>query len=330
MTSAQYGIVSENPALQDNVLGGGNPNLGPETANTWSAGLVVTPRTLLREFTAALDYYNINITQTIGSLGYNDILNQCLATGTPALCDLIHRDRLGSLWMTPDGYIMTTTANIGQLKTQGVDVNAMYSRPMGDLGLTTVNLIGTYMRTHTIDTGLYNYDCVGYFGLTCGTPIPKWRHLARFSWETPWKVTVSVGWRMIGGTMIDEASPNPALANPGNIELDKINNIYQLSARHFMDLGATWKITNSVQFVAGVDNVLDKEPPFLPSISTRDLRAPTIHSVATCTRGCSSRSEAADGAIMGTRRAPWPSRGRGRSRFSSRHRTLVRAPHADW
>ena len=268
MTSAQYGIVSENPALQYNALGGGNPNLGPETANTWSAGLVVTPRTLLRGFTAALDYYNIKITQTIGSLGYNDILNQCLATGTPALCDLIHRDRLGSLWMTPDGYIMTTTANIGQLKTQGVDVNATYSRPMGDLGLTTVNLIGTYMRTHTIDTGLYNYDCVGYFGLTCGTPIPKWRHLARFSWETPWKVTVSVGWRMIGGTMIDEASPNPALANPGNIELDKINNIYQLSARHFMDLGATWKITKNIQFVAGVDNVLDKEPPFLPSIST--------------------------------------------------------------
>ena len=268
MTSAQYGIVSENPSPQYNALGGGNPNLAPETANTWTGGLVATPRGVLRGLAVALDYYDIKITQTIGSLGYNDILNQCLATGTPALCDLIHRDRLGSLWMTHDGYIMTTSANIGELKTQGVDVNASYSRPMGDLGLFSVNLIGTYMRTHTIDTGLYNYDCVGYFGLTCGTPTPRWRHLARFSWETPWKVTVSVGWRMLGGTTIDEASPNPALANPGNIDLDKINNVYQLSARHFIDLGATWKITKNIQFVAGVDNVLDKEPPFLPGIST--------------------------------------------------------------
>ncbi len=55
----------------------------------------------------------------------------------------------------------------------------------------SVNLIGTYLMQQKIDTGLYNYDCVGYFGNQCGIPTPKWRHIARFSWETNLKFVLS-------------------------------------------------------------------------------------------------------------------------------------------
>jgi outer membrane receptor protein involved in Fe transport len=268
VSSALYGSITPNPANQYNTLGGGNPNLSPEVANTWTGGLVVTPRKFLPGFTAALDYYNIKINQTIGTLGSLDIQNQCAATGNAYLCGLIHRDSYGSLWLTNDGYSITTNLNVGQLRRQGLDVNATYTRPMPhDLGVFSVNFIGSYLMNAEINTGLYSYDCAGYYGNTCdpgSAPFPKWRHLARFSWETPWRVTVSVGWRMINGEAIDESSPNTALANPADMPLQIANGIATIPAYHYMDIGATWKIRKGITFIAGVNNVLDKEPPFAP------------------------------------------------------------------
>ena len=114
-TSA-YGTVLENPAGQYNTLGGGNPNLAPEVANTWTAGAVITPRKFLPGFTATLDFYNVQINDTIGALGSNDILNTCATTG--ALCDLIHRDQFYTTWRTTSGYVLTTNANVGQLRSR--------------------------------------------------------------------------------------------------------------------------------------------------------------------------------------------------------------------
>ena len=91
--------VTENPAGQYNTLVGGNPALIPETADTITAGVVWTPQNI-PGLSVTLDYYNISITDAIGSLGPEDIIQQCAASGDPATCALIFRDRLGSLWLT--------------------------------------------------------------------------------------------------------------------------------------------------------------------------------------------------------------------------------------
>jgi iron complex outermembrane receptor protein len=272
VSASQYGNVPENPAQQYNTLGGGNPNLSPEVADTVTGGLVITPKAL-SGFTAAFDYYNIKIKNTIGTLGSNDILNQCAATGSPLLCGLVHRDKFGTTWATNAGYVTTTNQNVGKRNVEGIDVNTTYAKPLGGAGLFTVNLIGTYLMQEGIDTGLYAYDCVGYFGNTCGNPAPKWRHLARFSLDTKFKTTISVGWRMIGAVTVDDANPNPALSNPDNLALDKVNNIDKIPAFHYMDLGATWKMTRNAQLVLGVNNLFDKEPPLAVGQSNNDYAA---------------------------------------------------------
>jgi iron complex outermembrane receptor protein len=273
VSAFQYGNVPPNPAQQYNTISGGNPGLAPEVADTWTGGLVITPRKLLAGFTLALDYYRIKINDTIGSLGSNDIENQCAATGNPLLCSLVHRDRFGTTWATNQGYVITTNQNVGKRNAEGVDVNATYTHSLGNAGLFTVNMIGTVLRKQEIDTGLYAYDCVGYFGNTCGNPAPTWRHLARFSWETPFKVVVSVGWRMIGAVTVDEASANPALSNPDNVVLDKINKIDVIPAIHYMDIGATFKLTKAIQLVGGINNIFDKEPPLGVGQSNNDYAA---------------------------------------------------------
>ncbi len=102
MTAAQYGTVLSNPADQYNTLGGGNPGLEPETADTITAGIVWTPQGI-PGLSVTLDYYNIEIEDTIGSLGADDIIQQCANTGDPALCGLINRDAHGTLWLAQDG-----------------------------------------------------------------------------------------------------------------------------------------------------------------------------------------------------------------------------------
>ena len=73
VTAEQYGTVPANPANQYNTVFGGNPDLAPETADTYTFGIVFTPRAL-PGFTAAIDYYDIKITDTIGNLVADDII----------------------------------------------------------------------------------------------------------------------------------------------------------------------------------------------------------------------------------------------------------------
>ncbi|MBG7606380.1 MAG: TonB-dependent receptor, partial [Actinobacteria bacterium] len=171
MTQGQYGSeVTENPAGQYNTLVGGNPTLVPETADTITAGVVWTPQNI-PGLSVTVDYYNISITDAIGFLGPEDIIQQCASSGDPATCALIYRDRLGSLWLTPSiaggAYTQTTTANLDQLDAEGVDLSASYTVGLGNAGYLPITLQGTYALANTLTTPLVSYDCVGYFGYQC-------------------------------------------------------------------------------------------------------------------------------------------------------------------
>jgi iron complex outermembrane receptor protein len=269
VSPTQYGNISVNPATQYNVLAGGNPNLDPEVADTYSAGLVLAPR-FLPGFTAALDFYNISIDKTIGALGPSDIQNQCEATGSAFLCGLIHRDQFGSLWLTPAGYTVATNQNVGKLQAEGIDVNTTYTRSLGRAGALSANLIGGYLLHEKTNTGLYEYDCVGFFGNQCGNPTPNWRHMMRLSWETRFDTTLTFGWRMVGGVSNDDFSDNAALRDETLFTAERNNKIDKISAQHFVDLAATYRLTKHYNFVVGCNNILDREPPMAPGQQNDD------------------------------------------------------------
>lgn len=267
VSASQYGNIIANPANQYNTLGGGNPNLDPEVADTYTVGVVLTPAAL-PGFSATIDYYKINIEGAIGSLGADDIIQTCANTGDALLCGLINRDAAGTLWLTNDAFTETTNQNIGKLGNSGIDVNLNYSTEIGDLGDVNFALVGTYLLTNRFSNPLTDYDCVGFYGSQCGQPDAKWRHKLRMTWDTRFDTTISINWRFIGSSQIDDASPDSDLASPGSMAKWEANDIAKLNAASFFDLSITHDINDHLRANIGVNNILDSEPPIMPSISS--------------------------------------------------------------
>ena len=254
----QYGNIAGDPANQYNGLLGGNPNLKPETADTYTVGLVFQPR-VVPNLTVSVDYFDIKITDVIAAVGGNTILLDCLS-GQLSFCSDVHRDANGSLWRTQQGYIIDTSVNEGELLTKGLDVKGSYRLPMATVGSLLFSIEGTYLNTlqTTPVPGGGNYDCVGYFGDTCGAASPKWRHVFNATWSTPWDgLDLNLRWRYIGEDKSEQLSSSPFLAGTPYLPLSKI------PAFNYIDLTGTFNIYKNVRMELGVNNLFDKAPPLV-------------------------------------------------------------------
>ena len=274
LTTAQVLAIEKNPANQYNGQTGGNPNLKPETADTYTGGVVWQP-SFIPGLNMSADYFNIKVNSFIGGYGANLIQTQCINTLSPTFCNLVHRDANGSLLLSNQGFVQDTTLNTGSLKTTGIDFNASYRTDLsalglGDNGSLSASLVGTWLDTLITQPlpGGPSYDCKGLYGSVCGTPAPEWRHKARLTWNTPYSygdwfksLSLSAQWRYFGKVDLDAYNVNPQLNNPANQFLDD----KQLSAQNYIDLVANFTVHNNLNLRIGVNNVFDKDPPLADS-----------------------------------------------------------------
>jgi outer membrane receptor protein involved in Fe transport len=259
VTAAQFGKIVDNPAEQFNGLLGGNPDLEPETADSYTAGLVLQPRFLPR-FALTVDAFDIKVKNTIGTIGADVIINQCLATGDPLFCSRINRaPNTGSLFLSQNGFITDINANVGRLETRGVDINASYTQPLGGMGSLAFSMVGTYLDKLVVEPleGV-RYDCAGFFGAQCGTPNPEWRHKVRLTYTAPNGVGLSAQWRHFAAVDNDVTSSDPDLAG-GNPGLGSA----EIKQQNYLDLVLTARIGDHYQFRLGANNILDRIPPTL-------------------------------------------------------------------
>jgi outer membrane receptor protein involved in Fe transport len=270
VSASQYGTILENPAGQYNSLDGGNPALEVETADTLTLGLVWTPRSITG-LTLTADYYDIKIEDTISSFLPDDVIRACASSGNPQLCSLIHRDELGTLWLTPRGFTESTNQNIGLLKTRGIDIGATYPWNLGRAGFVTLALLGSTILEDRLTTPLTDYDCAGFMGNQCGIPSPKWRHRVRAAWNTNFKATFTLGWRYIHGVKNDDLSDDEDLGNQALVERLGLNGSAEIPAFNWFDLAVGYKLRDNVRLIAGINNIFDKEPPLGAGLSDIDF-----------------------------------------------------------
>jgi iron complex outermembrane receptor protein len=279
VTAAQFGNINANPANQYNAKFGGNVNLSPEKADTYTVGLVLQPR-FIPGLAVTVDAFDIKIKNLISTLGFQTILSQCLSSGDPFFCSKINRNpNNGSLWQGTTGFIETTNVNIGGLRTRGLDLNGTYSRRLGGMGTVNLSYVATILDKLEIDTGVVpltgtgngKFDCAGFYGNTCGSfltgaPNPKYRHKFRAGFTLPNGLGISGQWRYFSSVKNDGLNDDCDI-NGVNASGDCIANVapanQKIPAQSYFDLALTARLADRFNFRIGANNILDKEPPIV-------------------------------------------------------------------
>jgi outer membrane receptor protein involved in Fe transport len=254
----------KNPAAQYNGFIGGNPDLSPEKATTKTVGAVIQPRFIPR-LALTVDWYDIKIKGAIQGFGEDAILNNCVdtttATFTAPSCALVHRDPSGSLWLTSNGFVVDLPHNVGSVETKGIDGSASYSYRLGSLGSLSASLVGTWVDHYITDNGISPvYDCAGFYGATCGNPLPRWRHKLRIGLQMPNGIGISAQWRYIGKVSHEGLNSSPTLSAAGVPPIGA-----HVPAQSYFDLASTFTVGDHYNLRLGVNNIFDKDPPIFTS-----------------------------------------------------------------
>lgn len=130
----------------------GNLNLSEETADTVTAGVVLTPRFAPR-LTASADYYRIEIADGIDFVDSQRMLDQCYR----AVMEFPANRYCHAITRTPGGQIsqiLNQEQNLSRIVSSGIDTSVRYSLDLADL-TSLASLRGaldlSFLHTHVLD-----------------------------------------------------------------------------------------------------------------------------------------------------------------------------------
>jgi outer membrane receptor protein involved in Fe transport len=248
------------PNTQIRITVGGNPNVMPEESESFNVGLVWQP-TGVQGLNMFADYYDIEITNLISSIGAQLLLNGCYTGSNPGYCGAI--DRLSTGFVDD---LRDTTNNVGTLVTSGVEVGGSYgfATAYGDFVLSVdARSLDTYDRT------LANGDVEMAAGYVLGSSRDN---LVDF------KMNTSLSWTM--GDMFASATLQhfgegkgvannpPTMTASGLVTEDERT----IDALTYLDLqyGMVLPEYNATVRI-GVDNVMDEDPTYFPETFANDF-----------------------------------------------------------
>ncbi len=233
---------------------GGNPDLGPETADTFTVGLVVEP---LEGLSFTIDYYDIEINNVVSSIGVGTRLDKCYSAGADggvggsnSFCGGVGRIVSGDF----DG-IPATADNLSTWSLSGTDFNVQYKFEAMELDWS-LDWEASYIKTwETIGfEGEEADNQVGIASSGSGS-IPEWKHNfgARVSGED---------WTIAYNIMYVDELVDTYVANGGDAA-----DLYSPTADAFAShtVSATYHLNDNVVIRAGIDNLTDEEPPYYSS-----------------------------------------------------------------
>jgi iron complex outermembrane recepter protein len=236
-------FVNTNPAcgIRVDQISGGNPFLKPEISKQHNVGVVVSPFDWL---TMSVDSWKVERTQRIFLLsvtGANGVL-----TNFATFPDSFIRDASGNLTAIRAGYV-----NADGDIARGLELSATANwRALG--GRFTAGIDGTRMQSYKsrIFKDRPYVEAVGG-AWDASTIYLKWKHNARISfskgdWSTTLTQSYSDGYK--------DFVPDGVAFAPNFDPNVKSYTIYNVSA--------TYRGIKGWTFIGGIQNLLDKDPPF--------------------------------------------------------------------
>ncbi len=225
------------------IITGGNPELGPETAKMASLGVVFEPA---RNFSASLDWWTIKRDNNIDIFTLRQLIENF-----PVFEDRFIRDGSGRLIK-----IDRTFVNSGASKTQGLEV-VLRGRLDALGGNITAGLDGTYLlqKKEKVIEGLdYGPSQIGVFSFAGDLGL-RWKHNAFVSYARgPWRLALTQIFRS-GYENQELPGVTSGLVDPPNL-VERVDDyiIYNLSA--------AFDVSKRMRLTAGVKNLFDTDPPF--------------------------------------------------------------------
>lgn len=257
------GPAFNQPFGQAQGLVGGNPNLSPETADSWSAGFVLNSPFntggFLDSLYLSVDYWSIEMENVIAAVGALTIVQRCFNrdnanptySNLNSYCQLFQRD-------AADGRVINLqqlSQNQAITNTSGVDVVFGFGFDLGSMGSLDFNTLTTWVEkfeTQTTSVDPIN-DFVGSIGSGTGSATPEWRSTINATWALD-AFSIGATARYIDA-MVHNNSITGAGAGTG------------VPAKWYYDLRASFDLTSNLTLRAGVNNVTDTQPPiYAPNV----------------------------------------------------------------
>ncbi len=223
----------------------GNPDLGNERSDSFTAGVVLTP-SFLRGFNATVDYVDIKLKDAISQFSNSQVVAACYdATTYPnnPFCDLLTRDpETKQLDSVGSSYF-----NSAQLRYKGIIASLDYRRPTPFLGINSklgLNLSYQYLDTLTTEVTegsapVINSNSVGY---------SRHKGVASLSYDNE-SFTGQVQVNYIGKARIDP-----------NTDFD-FYSVPTVRPFIFTNLSAAYNVGERFTIRGSVDNLFDVKPP---------------------------------------------------------------------
>ena len=238
---------------------GGNPALKQEKGHTFTAGMVVNPRSIeaLRNFSFTVDYTRTHVTGAIVATPRQFILDQCYNNADPTYCQFITRRPVAQGNNSPGSieFVNSAVTNSGGILTSAIDFTAGYKQGLGKYG--SLNLTGSYTRLlkgYTIP--LPGAD-KNYFAGELGAAKDKF--LATVDW-TIGPVTFEYRGQYIGRSYLDDQFVEQFTNDDGSA-IGRHDPRARVSAKYYQDLQVGVDTGDHFHFYVGCNNLLNTSPP---------------------------------------------------------------------
>jgi len=240
----------------------GNKDLRPEEAKTWTLGAVLSSPSdhpLLSRFTLAVDYYNIHVDGTIGTLSFDETYRQCFDPQfnpnydpQNPFCQRIRRQQ----GTGDSGSIGLVNVNRGMLETAGFDVQLNWSARMRDLGIGAPGTLGLSI--------LANYVSFNRVQAVKGGPVDDFTGTGtsfRYRLNTSLSYrnnlySINLRHRFLPGQPHPASIADPATTSRGPGDY------------HIFDLNGTLKAFENIDLRFGIDNLFNRQPMITSSSPT--------------------------------------------------------------
>lgn len=222
-------------------LSGGNPLLTTETSTSLSVGMVWEPTD---NWSLALDYYEIDVEDKIGSLTVQEILNN-----EDQYPDLVNR--VNGQLTSGQAFVESNSQNLNEENGSGIDLSTQVNWDFNS-GSIVLDVRAAYLLQHERQTSSLQPLCDD----KGTTSEPEMRLNGQLGWQAQrWSATTT--FRYLGAT--DDLVGG---REDGSCDISANGRLRAVDSYLEIGLRGTFDIGDNGQIAGGIHNLTDEEPPF--------------------------------------------------------------------